>query len=81
MENDFIDKDLLLSIQEKCFKTHTHLGTVNLGTGEDVTDICLFIHAMNVIAKNIPLDNYFICNVCPFCILQKEIHCKECDVD
>ena len=57
-----------------------HLGNVNLGTGEGVTDKCLSVHILKVIAKNIPQDNYFVCNVRPMCILKKDgIHCKECD--
>ncbi len=27
---------------------------------------------MNVIAKDIPLNNYFVCKVCPSCILKKD---------
>ena len=38
-----------------------HLGNVNLGTGEGVTDKCLSVHVLKVIAKNIPQDNYFVC--------------------
>ncbi len=59
---------------------NTRLGNVDLGTGDGLTDKCLSVHVMNVIAKDIPQDSYFVCNVRPSCILKKDkIHCKECD--
>lgn len=42
-------------------------------------DKCLSVHVFNIITKDIPKDNYFICNIHPECILQADqTHCKEC---